>query len=320
VKFWILSVLVAASFIQSACAFNGDDSRNSDEARVYKENREDLLQKFSALTGIYEGEISTNKAVSNKPGSYKPSSIPAQLAFYTEDVPTGKDSNGEFKILPVLKLRYRQLNSALQDYVLDARFLPASGEITAASSDGGISIRGFLNADSITGDIFRSQGKLGNFKVSLTTRDVQSGLSNSSSDYYSRVTEYYKHLLGRYEGTITPAKNAAYQGPKKDGSPYPAAVEIAIVPAVVDGASSFKLQATLFRNSLDWADGPRRLDVAYDAEFEPALLIMSADGSTSTVPHAYLLEIQGTLENGVYTASVANRLGPMGTLRVQKVP
>jgi hypothetical protein len=314
----LLICTILSSLLLSACAFNGNDTNNSDEARVYKDNRDELIQKFSQVTGVYEGTISTNKANSSKPGNYKPVSIPVQMAFFTEDVATGKDSNGESKILPALKLRYRQLDAVSKDNIIETRYLSASGELTAASTDGSVSVRGIFKGQTIEGEVFRSSGKLGNFSVRLVTKDVDSGFTSDQGEYYDRVLSQYKELLGSYKGRITPVLGG-YKGPN-NGKPYDAELKVELVPAVVNGSAGFKLQATFFRPQLDPSlIGPRRLDVIYEIEFEPALLVMTGNGSTPTVPDAHLIEIAGTLENGVYTAEITNRLGSMGKMVLKKV-
>ena len=313
---FILSIF--SSLLLSACAFNGNDTNNSDEARVYKDGRDELIQKFSQVTGVYEGTIATTKGNSRKPGTYKPSSLPIQLAFFTEDVATGRDSNGETKILPALRMRYRQLDAVRDDISTEARFLAASGELTAASTDGSISVRGIFKGQSIEGEVFRSAGKVGNFTVKLVSKDVGAGFTNDESQYYDRVNAQYKDLIGSFKGKITPVVGG-YKGPL-NGKPYDAELKVELVPSVVDGSAGFKLQATFYRPQLDPAlNGPRRLDVGYEPEFDPPLLIMTGNGSTATIPDAHLIEIFGTLENGLYTAEITNRLGSMGKMVLKKV-
>lgn len=302
-------LLIIGLLAFTACSFNGQD----ETTKQYLEDREDLLQKYSSVTGTYEGGLAIRFKSKENPGQLESKEIPLQIAIYTEDLPMGRDNNGETKLVPVLRIRYRQLDAVRSDVVLEGRYISETGELNGASSDGITTLRNsFLKNGSLSGEVYRGNGKLGSFHLALKSREVLSLTGDAESDLFERTAEKYRSISGIYKGTVTP--------PAELGSAYPVQVELNYVPISRDSKVVATLKGTYRR--LDHSDpsiSQRFMDVTFRLDVTPAELVMSSEGGgTATIPNAYFLSIVGALEEDTISGVVHDRRGYQGTVTLTR--
>lgn len=293
----------------TACSFG---SGSNDQTREYQEQKETLIRDFEAVTGTYTGIVQAYKLIDRENGKYSTLSIPLELGLYIEYVADGKDNDGRVNFRPVLKLRYRQLDTVRADVIMDARYVSMTGDLDSASTASqpnmGTTVRARVHDNQISGEIVRNGGTLGKFLVTLKSKTVVSAYGDN--DLYQRYVELYKSISGTYLGSVS----------SKAMTPFPVQIDLSFTPQVSESGSMVaRLKASYKR--LDFADPSmteRLLNVSYMLDTDPAELAMSADGGTTQIPNAYFMSLNGYLQGDTYTAEFYDRRGYIGTLKVVK--
>lgn len=303
-KHLTLGLLMAFSAV--GCSFG---SGSNDQNKEYQEQRDALLRDFENAVGTYSGDIQAYRlSADNSNEVLDVISIPLELGVYIEYIVDGKDADGKMKLIPVLKMRYRQQDTVRSDVILDARYSSHSGSLDAASPSGNTTIRGVLSGNAITGEVVRNGGTLGQFKVQIKNKKVLAPYSDQ--DLYERAVTEYKKISGLYVGTVTSALNPS----------YPVQIQLSFTPiAMEDGSLAARLKASYKR--VDFADPSmteRLLTVSYRLDTDPAELVMSMDGGTPQIPNAYFMSLNGVLKDETYTADFYDRRGFVGILTVKK--
>ncbi len=312
----LILILLAATL--SACSISSGDH---DQTKQYTDDRENLLQSYSSILGSYAGPMKVQKVSQGNDNTevMKSVSIPLELGVYTEDVPSGKDADGKTKLIPNLKVRYRQKDAAREDQILEGRFINETGELNAATANGSVTVRAILKADTLTGEVIKNGGRMGVFSLTLKSRDVVAPYSDAASDLYDRQAAQYKAIAGLYNGVVTP--------PAATGTvaPFPVQIQMSFVP-VTDtktGLLIAKMKASYKRPDFtDPSMSERLLDVIYRLDTDPAQLIMNSDGGNSQIPNAYFMSINGNMERTseglTFTGEFYDRRGFVGVLKMTK--
>lgn len=306
----------------SACAPSG--GTDSDKNSQYQKDVQKLNDNYSQVVGTYDGsmEILGSSATGDRESTDKLKSFPLQLGIYTELASTGKDSNGQEQILPVLKIRYRQMDIVRADEILSGRFVSETGELTAtsatASKDGSnssaakisTSIKAQLSGNRLTGEVVRGSGKLGKFDITLTSKNVLSQ-ADANGELYDRLVKFNRSLQGIYEGKVT-----APAGQKS----FPAKIQITAFETATDGYINSTLQGYYTRPDFtaDPTAGERYLKLEYRFDTDPAQLVMTSSGGTTSVPNAFFMSISGYITNGTFEGEVYDRRGYVGHMVVTK--
>jgi len=321
----MLGLTLSTSMIACSGAAPSMGSSANQETRRYQDDRTKLENKFVGVVGTYDGSMKIYQRV--KDGSdtsqYDVVDIPLQIGIYTEEVSTGKDSQGEAKVLPTLKMRYRQMDTVRSDIILDVRYVEETGEIHASSavsgnggaggnsntSTSGTTINAVLSGANLTGEVIRAAGKLGTFSLNLSSREVISSSSEADRDFFDRTLNLYKNISGVYTGTVTPPEGST-------AKPFPIKIVLSAVQISEDGNLRAALKANYTRPDFiaDPTISERFMDVYYRLDTTPAQLIMSSKGGTPQIPDAYFMTITGELDetNHRYEGDLVDRRGFVG--------
>jgi hypothetical protein len=177
-----------------ACSFGGSGT-SSNKAEI--EDRERFLQQYSAVFGVYEGTISNNP------------NQKVQVSIYYVDVPNGERQDGQQRMKPVAKARFRWLDSKLDDVMLDAQYIAETADIrmtNQASTPGGDTsafvISGKVSGETITGVVTRNGGALGIITLHLVNRDSTAPPEGDARERNRRLRKLYQPLVGNYTGVV----------------------------------------------------------------------------------------------------------------------
>lgn len=284
----MIAVLSAAALV--GCAFgNSTDEQTKQEL----EDREKLLVNYSRVVGNYSGTIYTNGKT-----------IPLEVSVSTVDEENGKNSKGETKFIPVLKLRYRQMDTVRPDIIMNARYISENGSLSAAegtdptAGSTSTTIRGAVSGEMFTGSIYKSTGKLGDFDLTRISITPSSPLENPEVDYQNRLRALYNSITGKYDGTLTSTIS---------GKSTTIRVVISSYDEYQNGRTYAVLRATLVNPETNVILAPP-MTGSYQLETTPAILLIGS-GNWSAA---------GTLENNVYRAKVTSSTGADSELVVER--
>lgn len=272
--------LVAASLV--GCAFgNNTDEQNKQEL----DEREKLLQKYSSVIGDYKGTLTSSGR-----------SYPLEASVVTVDEENGKNSKGEPRFIPVLKLRYRQLDTVRPDLVMTTRYIQEDGSLSAVS--GQTTLRGTVSSDRITGTVYKSEGVLGKFELTRIDINPSSPLKDPHTDYQDRLREQYAAIAGVYDGAMVS---------EITGKSTTIRLVLTYYDEYVNGVATVQLRSVLVDpdNNLQLAPP---MNASFQLESIPAVLYMGGSGWSAV----------GNLENDTYSARVSSNQGVVSRLTVKK--
>lgn len=280
--------------LATACSFSS--SEDNGEKAEYVKNQDEALQKIAPIKGTYEGLLTAYKT---DPETGKPVAIeiPIKIGIYEQLEQVGKDSNGEPKLIPMPKMRYRQEDIVRPDDVLAVSFIEESGSIKA-SKNSEVTINAQLEGNSLRGEIIKT-GKLGNFVVIRTSNEFTAPISDLD-DYMDRLDVQNRKLQGVYIGRVTDK-----QGPTGISS-FPAKLELRAERFFVDGNRVARLTGTYSRPDLTEGVGLRNFpDVSYSLNGTVPALYMSVKG----LQNQNFMTISVTMENGILTGTIEDGVG-----------
>lgn len=289
------------AFTLTACAFGGGED---DRLRQENENRAELLAMFQPLYGVYVGNIQTPER-----------NVPLEVAIYSEEDIIGKNEKGQPRTLPVLKVRYREMDTVRHYQRLNARYDYVSGEIVATTGQNAeqpLSLRLTVNAGQLKGEVIKSLGRFG--FIELTKKSSYSAAPGFDEEKQIRdeLRALYLSISGLYEGTVAP--------PDEVSAPYPVIIKLTTVETVVAGKLAVRLKATYQR--MDFGDPSiteRFMDVEYQPEYTPARISMSSEGSApGGLPNSLFLSVVGELKDNQISGKIYDRRGYLGNLGVRK--
>ena len=150
----------------------GEIPRNNDGQEL--EANERLLGIYSPLEAYYEGELD------DRPNGE--SSLPIRLQLFVAESPAGVNSDGETRMVPVLKAYYERLDvddNRLNYFISSVRYYEESGRIVMQSEEnfqsrtpgaGFISIKGSLSDDVLEADVYDYRGFRGTLYLEKVLR------------------------------------------------------------------------------------------------------------------------------------------------------
>ncbi len=289
----LISTLMILGLV-TACSFS--NSSDNGEKAEYVKNQDEAQQKIAPIKGTYEGILTAYKT---DPETGKPFSIeiPIKIGIYEQLEEVGKDSNGEPKLIPMPKMRYRQEDIVRPDDVLAVSFIQESGSIKASKSFE-MTINAKIEGNSLRGEIIKN-GKMGDFVVVRTSNEFTSPVSDLD-DYMDRLDLQNRKLQGVYVGRVTDK-----QGPTGISS-FPAKLELRAERYFVNGNRVSRLSGTYSRPDLNDGTGLRNFpDVSYSLNGTVPALYMNVQG----LQNQNYMTISGNLENDVFTGTIEDRVG-----------
>ena len=308
-------LLTTAFFLvlTSACAFNSGENEDN---KSYLDARDKLQSDFAPVLGTYQGFLTIVGSTARDENSTLDYQIPLELSIYSSSGTGGSDANGQPNVLPVLMVRYRQMDKVRPDEILRARFIKENGDLYAAPStvvETYVSIDGRLNGNVISGVVGKlTGGSVGNFTVTRIS-DATSPV-DETQDLIRRKTALYETLKGTYEGRVTAPPGSG----KKS---FPVRIVMTIVPVVVNNKVVDVGMRGLYRRpdfTADPSAGERTLEITYETGTIPARMVMTSRGGTPAIPNAYTMDIVGTIVNGHFEGKSSDRFGDLGTIVLDK--
>lgn len=302
----LFSALMILS-LSTACSFSG--SADNGERAEYVKNQDEAQQKVSQIKGTYEGILIAQKT-NPTTGKIEPIEIPIKIGIYEQLEQVGKDSNGEPKLIPMAKLRYRQEDIVRPDDVLSISFIQENGTIKASraaqNQPADMTVNARIEGNSLRGEIIKN-GKIGDFVVVRTSNEFTTPVSDLD-DYMDRLDAQNRKLQGIYVG-----KAIDKQGPSGLAT-FPVKLELRAERYFVNGNRVSRLSGTYTRPDLADGAGLRNFpDVSYSLEGVVPALFMSVQG----LQNQNFMTISGTLDNGVFYGTLEDRMG-RGKLSLKK--
>jgi hypothetical protein len=283
--------LVTLSLV--ACAF--DKNSNNDNQKELDDNAQ-LAQKFSRVTGLYRGTVSTSQGLQQ---------IELNVTPFSKKI--GQNSNGEDKFKLELRARYRRLDTVVDDVILGARYYEETSQILFANADENtspkINIEGRATGDEITGNVSQNTFPLGQLNVQLVSREYENNNPNEQDEKNNRLRKLYDTIKGDYTGVVKSAEE----------DPFGINVKIFHNDEDIGGISTTVLKAKYNLNS----DPDRSLELLMNGNYKPdtnppSITLKSISGGIYTVT------IKGTLVKGVLTGTFTNQRGVEGSVTLTK--
>lgn len=271
---WFFSLCLTLNL--ASCAF--DKNANTDNRREL-EDTATLLHKFSQVTGLYRGTITTSSGLQQ-----------VELSFYPYYRKVGQNTNGEDKYKPELRARYRRLDTVVDDVILSVRFYEETSQVLMSNAEegGGLTLNAQtkLNAGALTGTISQNSVPLGHLEARLITREYATPNPNDQEEKNIRLRELYDSISGVYSGVVRPSP--------KEGAPFGITLELYHVDQMIGGVTKTVLKAYYNRTSDPERTRELNLDVDYKPDTNPPSISM-----VSTTGGKYSITINGTLAQGV---------------------
>jgi hypothetical protein len=192
------------SVFLSFCAFNKSQNDITNRENQKTEEKNKLLREtYDLVIGLYQGQLHLNGESRN-----------ITLGLYTLEVKEGTNSSGEALFKPVLKAVYRQMFPIEAPIVLDARFVPETGEISFTNPATNLSqepihtINAKFNNQKITGLAKTLTGTLGNLELLFIQKYVEAPIEGDEQVMNQRLREQFALVAGTYVGKIRRPENA----------------------------------------------------------------------------------------------------------------
>lgn len=230
--------LVLAPLVLSSCAFSEGQGGMSDPNRRRQiEDRQKLVDSYSALQGVYEGTYTrTNGAVE-----------PVKFTFSYREQVAGTNQDGELIYRPILLVKYERISTTEEDNRMQGSFIPETGDLTLTTRTVGqdnvcdgecLYMKGtWLNGGYSSAVRSISGIVLGTINIQRVTTQVDGPSDGDVWDDYEEEKERVQKFVGKYIGK---AKSNIRGEPD---------MEIEIILSVVDGPKSEgpKLISTSYR-------------------------------------------------------------------------
>jgi len=276
-----------------ACAF--DKNSNNDNQKELDDNAA-LAQKFSRVTGLYRGTVSTSQGLQQ---------VELNVTTFSEKL--GENSNGEDKFKLELRARYRRLDTVVDDVILSARYYEETAQILFANADENtspkINIDGRATGDAITGNVSQNTFPLGQLNVQLVSREYENNNPNDQDEKNKRLRKLYDTISGFYTGVVT--------SPDEDA--FGINIKLYHTEEDINDVSTTVLKAYYNLNSDPDHSLELTMKVNYKPDTNPPSITMK-----STSGGVYFVNIDGTLVKGVLKGTFKNQRGLDGRVTLTK--
>mgnify|MGYP001385473209 CR=1 FL=1 len=184
----IFVLFIFFSAFSLGCAFDSKYERDQKNAQ----EREDLLNSYNAISGVYEGTLVTSRKTTR-----------AILTITHKEVEVGKDENGQPIPRPVLVSRLSRLDLFVVDTHMNGAYTNGTGELILTIGDA-MSIRG-----NIRNGIYNAEVKTGGAPYGQLSVAVQPGLRIPTAEeadlaMSARLRKALELLVGNYTVEIKP--------------------------------------------------------------------------------------------------------------------
>lgn len=159
-------------------------------------DRNKMIEAFSAIEGVYEGQVFLPNQNRNQP---------ARLILTYREVAVGTDNDGQIRYRPRLFARFNRPNVLVLDNKLEGVFDPLTGDITLSSLPNepeAFYIRTRIQSDQIKGTLrlgAQVYGELDVVRVSRTLPDD----SNEDENQRQKIRAQLATLAGDYDASVT---------------------------------------------------------------------------------------------------------------------
>lgn len=196
-----LRLVLAASTMVGLVAACGGRGITDDEQAAVKEKNNKLEGDYKQVVGTYVGEVKTSSAGS---------ALKSEVSLYINFVQDGVDQNGQPKLRPVLKGRFRLLEvvGELDYQYMDVDYKSDSGETVMILAKGSatrcvvgpqdpeFSMRGSLLGDHLTVKITRGGGVWGYLEAARVNQEA----TVDPEQARKQLAAAYEKLAGTYNG------------------------------------------------------------------------------------------------------------------------
>ncbi len=175
------------------------------------QNNQKVKDNNSLVRGTYKGQIKPFAGGAN---------IPVEIGFFEVLVTLGSNNEGENKIIPVLKARFRRLDTFQRYQIMDAKFFKENGTLLlssrSTSSPGnsanpssnseflgeGYSFDGVLQNGVFSAQASVRTGNLGVLEALLVNADVIAAPKGESNEFNQQLKEKMEKVAGEYNYKI----------------------------------------------------------------------------------------------------------------------
>ncbi len=275
-RLFLLIITTVSLFV--GCAYSKDDTIQ-DKAQL---RQNDLIDStYGPLVGTYAGTLTTPRSVED-----------VRMIIYIEsDSINNADGTPGTKRVP--KAHFSRDFPVVEDYFLDVRnftkengslhfvnpgTIQPGGSTPTVGLDQIRSIDVIVSGNNITGQANTSAGRLGDLKLSLSSRQTDEPDNGVSEDRRNRLIRLYQSLAGEYVGAITSGKKT-----------IPISIALTVF-TTADSLPSF----TGYYKRLDIPSGVVDLSmkVEYNPDTSPPRITMDGQGA-----RFYHVSLNGTLKD-----------------------
>lgn len=184
----IFALLILSSALSFGCAFDSKYDRDQKNAQ----EREELLNSYNAISGVYEGTLVTPRKTTR-----------ALLTITHKEVEVGKDENGQPTLRPVLVSRLSRLDLFVADTHMNGAYTNTNGELILTVGDA-MSIRGVIR-----NGVYSAEVKTGGAPYGQLSVAVQPGIRIPTAEeadlaMSARLRKALEVLVGNYTVEIKP--------------------------------------------------------------------------------------------------------------------
>lgn len=280
---------IFVSLILTACAFDRNDTSNSNQAQLRQ--NEIIVQTYGDLVGTYNGTLKT--ASGNE-------TVILIIDIGNEPYTNPNGTPGTKKVPLAI---FKRNSSVVANYYLSpGGYIRETGDLFLTNNNNGgagddiTSIETkFLNGQ-ITGRVLTKAGTLGTINLKFYSKETTIPGSGIANEFRERIIKQYKAIAGEYVGNIN----------SKEGIP------ISITLNVIEGSEMPMITGYFRRFDMEGYD--LGLTVSYLPDTAPPKITMNGNGGGR-----YIITIDGSVQNGVISGTFNSLAqGYLGTVIVKK--
>lgn len=297
----LLTIFTALLFV--GCAFNNNDAVQAENERNIKRDLEKKAQ-YEPYTGTYTGTLySLNDE------------FPIQITIFMDPKKVGETSKGEPIFETELKGFYRRLDIVTTDFRFNTRVIQETGDLILSNDkttnpDDIVTILGKLNNNTITGDVKTSTGLLGNFIVTLKTKNTQVPAVGDQNEKNERLRLLFEPLKGKYIGIVTP--------PPQLAAPFEVQLELFVIEKTLNNNKTEPALNSYYQRSDDpTGELALNLNVNYMPEYKPAKIVISGQKAGNT-GRVYSINVNGILSNSKIIGTHTDQRGYVSQIELIK--
>ena len=293
-------LLAVLAVLFTGCAFS-DNSNIQSADRQNFEDIQRLKQKFSTITGTYQGLLFDGA-----------NQTPVELLVYSVDEKAGNNNNGETVIRPALYARLKTTQIVRFNSQFAGRYFEDTGKIfftnpNIKGQDDLQSLDLTLQGLDLSGDANLPTGKLGTLSLKLFSREANAPSAGDQNDQKEILRKQFESIAGDYEGIVEPKP--------QEEAPFALRVRLFVTSTLTPQGDTIPALGAFYHRLDDPNNAYDQSFIAvYKPETSPAQIILVSPASSK-----YFLNLEGVIQNKIFSGSHTNYKGYKSTFKLQKV-